>query len=72
MIYALTVIVVLQNLVIGYLHLLAKQERTELNDRIMALSNPVALSVMPQKVDPGEVSYVDEAREAELSPSWNS
>lgn len=72
MIYVLAVIVVVQNFIIGFQLYLAKQERSELNDRIMALSNPLALSAMPAKVEPGEVTYVDENREAELSPSWSA
>lgn len=71
MIYALTAIVVVQILLIGYLLTQARIERKDLEDRVMALAQPVSLVTHRSITDPepGNVTYVDEAREAELSPS---
>lgn len=53
-----------------------RKEREDLQDRLMSIAQPVALvthdSVRSSRNTEATVSYVDEAREAELSPSWQS
>lgn len=73
MIYALIVLLVVQQALIGYVVTQARQERADLEDRLMSTFTPVALvqHKSMQDTEPGDVSYVDEAREAELSPSWS-
>jgi hypothetical protein len=70
----LTIIVVFQAALIGYLINQSRKERAELEDRLMSTFQPIALTTHKALRDdsPGEITYVDEAREAELSPSWNS
>jgi hypothetical protein len=74
MTYALAVLVGLQAVVIVYLvdtlTRRARDERKELEDRLMAMSNMDALILHKAHEDtgPGAVTYVDEQREWELSP----
>ena len=72
MVYALLAVVVIQCFLLVYQGQLARRERSELEDRLMAVTQPVALIQHKAHQDdtPGDVTYVDEAREAELSPSW--
>jgi ribose 1,5-bisphosphokinase PhnN len=71
---ALVVVIVIQSL--GLIFLAdrltrrAREEREMLEDRLMAMSNMDSLILHKAQTDPeeGEVSYVDEQREWELSP----
>ena len=69
--YLLIALVALAYGVIVYQLRSAREERRELEDRLMALTQPVALIQHKALSDnvPGDVSYVDEAKEWELSPS---
>lgn len=74
MIYALTVVIVVLCVLVAYIVREARSERAELEDRLMSICQPVALiqHKAHQDTEPSNVTYVDEAREAELSPSWMS
>jgi hypothetical protein len=68
--YVLTGIIVVQILLIGYIITQSRKERAALEDRLMALTNMDAfiLHKAEEKPEPGEVTYVDEEREWQLSP----
>ena len=70
MTYALVGIIVAQILLIGYLVNLARRERYALEDKLMAMSNMDAyiLNKAQEKPESGDISYVDEEREWQLSP----
>lgn len=53
---------------IGYLIRSARDERRALEDRLIALSNPVALAAVKVREDsaPGELAYIDDRRMKEL------
>ena len=69
---ALVVCVLLSYVLIAFLVREGRMERRELEDRIMSVQTPIALMTHAgiRDREPAEVSYVDEAREAELSPAW--
>lgn len=46
----------------------ATQERKDLTDRVMALSQPISLVTHRAPREPADVEYIDERREFELSP----
>ena len=73
MIYLLGIALILSYATISWIVWQGRKERTELEDRLMSITQPVALITHKavRDDDPGDVTYVDEAREAELSPSWN-
>jgi hypothetical protein len=72
--YALVAVIVVQALIFFYavvlLNTRAREERASLEDRLMALTNmdSLILHKAHETPSPGEVSYVDENREWELSP----
>lgn len=68
---AFVVCVIASYVVIAFLMHEGRMERRELEDRVMSVQSPVALLTHAGLRDssPAEVSYIDEAREAELSPS---
>jgi hypothetical protein len=72
--YALVAVILVQCLCLLYmvdkLTRRAREEREALEDRLMALTNMDSLIIHKahENPTPGEVSYVDEGREWELSP----
>jgi hypothetical protein len=72
--YALVALVAVQAILMAYLvdslSRRAARERQALEDRLMAMSNMDAfiLNKANEKPTPGDVKYVDEEREWELSP----
>jgi hypothetical protein len=74
MTYALIVLIALQALItallVDRLTKRASKERETLEDRLMAMTNMDSFILHKAQQDPvpGDVSYVDESREWELSP----
>lgn len=74
MIWALVAVILGLLATLAYVIHESRTERSELEDRLMSTFTPVAVTTYKahQEEAGGDVSYVDEAREAELSPSWNT
>jgi hypothetical protein len=72
--YVLVAVIALQGVGFAFLSYkfsrLAREERETLEDRLMAMTNMDSLILHKAQAKPeeGEVSYVDERREWELSP----
>lgn len=72
LICGLCVCVIASYILFAFLIREGRMERRELEDRVMSLQAPTELMTIAGLRDrePAEVTYVDEAREAELSPAW--
>lgn len=72
-IICLLLVVVIVLLLVGVDRMLERerQQRSELQDRLMAINQPVALTTTKAYRDPepSVVTYVDESREWDLSPA---
>ena len=68
---ALVVCIVISYVLIAFLVREGRMERRELEDRVMSIQAPAALMTHSgiRDREPANVTYIDEAREAELSPA---